>query len=377
MSTKVVIMFPYRGYDIRKDEKEQERIEKSERRKDLFWKMVKKAREIDPSPVIILNRDTEIRDEAKAFIEDPNSGKLDVQKVWAVDTCQMWLSGWGYVIDTFKNCSRIVQLPGDIVDIEKEKDFFGKLVTFLSLGDRFDMVVGDFEGSDPYSAKNLIDQFGTYVLLANWFPDVMKQILSLPLRRPRSEFLNLKVDTLKKLLRQRKFAYEQTLNMLIRSWDFENNNNFKYEVHAHELGRVGDESAFRQYKECLDQIERTERMLKLLWREINEHKYTHQEFIQEYHRRDRISTASRETAAITIRSLLGLGEYTGNAGTALQSNGDDALSKETSDADKPEGGTAQDLLGSSLVGLWENRDDIKDPGALDQELREKAQRRID
>ncbi len=40
-------------------------------------------------------------------------------------------------------------------------------------------------------------------------------------------------------------------------------------------------------------------------------------------------------------------------------------------------GSAQALLESPLVGLWKDRDDIKDSAAFARELREKAQRRND
>lgn len=40
-------------------------------------------------------------------------------------------------------------------------------------------------------------------------------------------------------------------------------------------------------------------------------------------------------------------------------------------------GSAQTLLESPLVGLWKDRDDIKDSAAFARELREKAQRRND
>jgi hypothetical protein len=37
--------------------------------------------------------------------------------------------------------------------------------------------------------------------------------------------------------------------------------------------------------------------------------------------------------------------------------------------------TAKDLLESGLVGMWKDRDDIKDSAAYARELREQAQRR--
>jgi len=126
------------------------------------------------------------------------------------------------------------------------------------------------------------------------------------------------VGTLKSLLKTRKFAYEQTLNMLIRSWDH-TNKCWKHKITKMDLGIVSDDNSFRKYEDCLDQIERTERMLKLLWREINiipedlletdpqEYEEKYQEYIDLYDRLDRRSTSIRENARIIIRNILGLG----------------------------------------------------------------------
>lgn len=293
MSTKVVIIFPYSGY-----------ISES-RRANLFWSMVEACRETTNNnpPVVVLNMDTEIKGRAKAFLDDPRS-KTDVEiyRVWSVDTCQMWLAGWGYVIDKYKDSSRVVQLPGDIDSIGNKKDFFNGLSTFITFTQPWDIVIGDFSSGDQFNAKDLIDRYGTYSLLANWFPEISKSILELPLNKPRSEFLNINVPTLKSLLEYRKFAYEQTLNMLIRSWD---DGKWKYKIHPHVLGTLKDDSSLRQYRDCLDQIERTERMLKLLWREI--HEPSESQDFDVYDRLDRRSTSIRESARVILRNLLGVG----------------------------------------------------------------------
>jgi len=234
----------------------------------------------------------------------------------------MWLSGWGKVLDTegIKEDDRIAQIPGDIdmvSESEDDRSFFHKLSTFIAL-DGWDIVVGDFTSGDTFNAKELIDLYGTFALMANWFPDIAQNIRKLPLKKPRSEFLNIRVKTLKELLNHRKFAYEQTLNMLIRSWDI-NKREWKYTIETVSLGTLKDDSTFRQYRDCLDQIERTERMLKLLWREINDvdekmleadplgYKEKYQEYIDLYDRLDRRSTSIRENARIIIRNILGLG----------------------------------------------------------------------
>ena len=261
-------------------------------------------------PTVVLNRDTERRREARAFLHKAGKKKykeLRIHRTWSVDTCQMWLSGWGSVIDdpSTRNIDRVVQLPGDIETVHEEDaehgSFFNNLNTFVNL-DAWDVVVGDFTSGDMYNAKELIDWYGTNALMANWFPDVANRIRLYSLNKPRSEFLNINVGTLKGLLKHRKFAYEQTLNMLIRLLDGSKMYNIKIE----RLGILKDDSSFRQYSDCLDQIERTERMLKLLWREYNGHllQDKQQEFIDQYDRLDRLSTSIRENARVIIRNLL-------------------------------------------------------------------------
>ncbi len=321
MSTKVIIMFPYSGYEA------------GEPREKLFWSLVDCSRKEakNQSPVVVLNEDTERKGRAQAFLNDEKINTVILQRCWAVDTCQMWLAGWGFVIDTCENeDDRIVQIPGDIDKVsgteERSGVFFRHLREFINRTGP-DIVIGDFGSEDMFSAKELIDLYGTYALMANWFPDVAQSCRrSLELNKLRSEFLNIKVGTLKKILIERKFAYEQTLNMIIRSWDFDKKKEnrrdggfWKYEITKTDLGILRDDSRSRQYRDCLDQIERTERMLKLLWREINEvpeklqetnpqeYEEKYQEYIDLYDRLDRRSTSIRENARIIIRNMLGWG----------------------------------------------------------------------
>ena len=312
MSTQVLIMFPYSGFEA------------GDKRETLFWQLVDYCQNDVQKPIVVLNRDTERREKAKAFLDNPRSAAdVCIHRCWAVDTCQMWLSGWGFVLDQaeINDDDRIVQLPGDI-DTVTVKNFFPALTAFINQGGN-DIVIGDFASEDIFSAKELIDLYGTYALMANWFPDVAQACRQDPskfleqgktqskkffkLNRFRSEFLNIRIGTLHSLLKVRKFAYEQTLNMLIRSWDH-TKKDWKYKITTMDLGTISDDNSFRKYQDCLDQIERTERMLKLLWREIYETRYPNQQdSIDEYDQLDRNSTSIRENARIIIRNILGLG----------------------------------------------------------------------
>ncbi len=302
METRIIINFSYSGF------------KKETKMEDLFWKAIDVAERATSrrNLLIVLNNDTVARGQAKAFLKDTRSADLEILRVWSVDTCQMWLSGWGYVIDKYKKADRIVQIPGDLDAIKEPADFYAKLGNFFCLGGPFDLTIGDFQTGDQFGSKSLIDTYGTYPLMTNWFPDLTKEIFYLPLERPRSEFLNLKISSLKKLLYYRKFAYEQTLNMLIRSWNFKTKE-WECNVQPHDLGEIRDDSSKRKYLSCMDQIERTERMLKVIWKEINgpkNHAYSksYRKFIHDYNILERLSTSMRETAGITIRGLLGLGD---------------------------------------------------------------------
>lgn len=295
---KTIIIFPYRGF------------ERGGNHERLFWRLIDRCKVVakDERPVVVLNADTERRGGASAFSLDRRSRALDVHRVWSVDTCQMWLSGWGYVLDKYDKHERLVQLPGDLDWVAHSKDFFRHLDEFLRSGDRVNLMIGDFEAGGRFDAKSLIDYYGTYALMANWFPEITNRVLQLPLNRPRSEFLNIDVATLRQLLDYRKFAYEQTLNMLIRLWDFQTHDWQRgIVVRSHSLGTLGDEGSRRQYRECLDQIERAERMLKMLWREIYVPDTTRSDIEgvwERYHELDQRSTSVRQTARIIIGNLL-------------------------------------------------------------------------
>lgn len=302
MKTHTIITFPYNGY------------KKNSQREKLFWDIVQCCLTVNQNkaPLVVLNRDTEKREQAKSFLNDTrtiNDKLVQIRYTWAVDTCQMWLDGWGSILDNqeTKNEDRIVLLPGDIDSVANEKFFMDKLKSFVATSSK-EIVIGDFYSGDKFNAKELIDLYGTYALMANWFPSVAKGIHKLPLNKPRSEFINIQVKVLRELLTFRKFSYEQTLNMLIRSWDFSINSDWKYKPEVQKLGELKDDTSSRQYRDCLDQIERTERMLKLLWREIKYPKMENSsEFIDLYDNLDRNSTSIRENSRIIIRNFLELG----------------------------------------------------------------------
>ncbi len=304
MNSKPLIIFPYMGY------------ENNKKCEWYFWWTVDRCKEIDPKPIVVIPRDTIIRGDAVSFIKDPRYSTLEVIQTWSVDTCQSWLTGWGHILDNYPQAQRIVQIPGDIDYVEQDVEFYNNLTQFIKTTTS-DIVIGDFRTGNQYSAKSLVDTYGTYSLLANWFPELSKSIRSFPLNRARSEFLNIKTEVLRELIiKNRNFAYEQTLNFLIRSWNYEEAR-WRYDISKTFLGTLSDSKSFRHYRACIDQIERIERMLSLLWREIKEPKkldnQSDKEFEQQYivfsNEYDKLYSKSKgimDTARTTIRALLGV-----------------------------------------------------------------------
>jgi len=303
INSKPVIIFPYRGY------------EHNEQCKWYFWWTVERCKEIDSKPIVVLPRDTVLREDAASFINDERYKTLEVVQTWSVDTCQTWLAGWGHVLDNYPQAERIVLLPGDIDHVNGDVEFYDNLGDFIETPSS-DFAIGDFGTGDKYSAKSLVDTYGTYSLLANWFPEISHSIKLLPLHRPRSEFLNIKTSVLRHhLISNRSFAYEQTLNFLIKCWNYDESK-WGCNVSVFPLGSLSDNKSFRDYRSCIDQIERIERMLSLLWREIREPKkkdnVSDKEFEEQYavfsNDYDNLRTKSKgimATARTTLRALLG------------------------------------------------------------------------
>lgn len=304
INIKPVIIFPYRGY------------ENNKQNEWYFWWTVESCKEIDSKPIVVLPRDTVIRGDAVSFTKDERYKSLEVVQTWSVDTCQTWLAGWGYVLDNYPDAERIVQLPGDIDYVNDDVEFYDNLKNFI-VTTSSDISIGDFGTGDKYSAKSLVDTYGTYTLLANWFPEISQGIKSLPLHRPRSEFLNIKTSILRDhLINNRSFAYEQTLNFLVKFWNYDESK-WKYNISISPLGSLSDNKSIRDYRSCIDQIERIERMLSLLWREIKEPKkkdgVSNKEFEEQYavfsNEYDKLRTKSKgvmETARTTLRANLGV-----------------------------------------------------------------------
>src|ERR1017187_3118986 len=276
-------------------------------------------------PILVLHVDTEREGNYKRFVEylDANGrssliDKYSVLRVWSVDTCQMWLAGWGKVLDDNRDPNRssapdiaVVQIPGDLTEIRSKDafnpnpvgEFLANLEVMCLKLAAADFVIGDFDVF-PQKAKQLIDTYGTLPLLYNWFPEVARTLRVIGgsgIGRPRSEFIASSTAFLENFITTkvyRKFAYEETLALLIQAIL-----SGTWRINRHHIGIISDYDGERGFREAIDQIERTERMLKVLWR--RDHVDARQGFpFDEFEDLDARSTAIRRNALICCRNFL-------------------------------------------------------------------------
>lgn len=268
-----IIIFPFGG------------LRKKSKGYELFDKLVQLCCDPDRGRSLVVVFDAKSIDagENREILNGLRPKCRELLRAWSVDTCQGWLTAWGCIFDRDLQGSeanhRIILLPGDLEQVSDETKFFRNLDAFIS-SQTTDFLIGDFESINRVSSKELIDTYGVYPLTANWFPEAWQAIASLKLKKVRSEFLNINVPTLRRLLKSRAFAYEQTLNMLIVNWSWclrEAKYNiigagdlWRQHVGAFDIGTIDDNPDARHYRGAIDQIERTERMLRMLWRELND-----------------------------------------------------------------------------------------------------------
>jgi len=157
-----------------------------------------------------------------------------------------------------------------------------------------DLCIGEIE-TDHNNSKQLIDTYGTFALLYNWFPVEAEEIRQFT-ERPRSEFFAVRHSFLRKVLAHRWYAYEQTVVMLLQAvFD-------KQRISRFFVGNISDLPEGRESAaSALQQVERTERVLKALWRERN---HTKANWIEEYRRIESQSEQVRQAALTIFQHLL-------------------------------------------------------------------------
>jgi len=223
-------------------------------------------------PLTVMDRKTHhAMKENKAFLDfrkNTVAKHSDILDAWCVDTCQMWYSGLGTAFEQGGPEDVYWLIPGDFnYGTPVGKGVLGHLhdLPEIILELQQDICIGEIT-TDHNNSKQLIDTYGTFALLYNWFPAEAREIRQYT-ERPRSEFFALRHGFLQEVLRQRWYAYEQTVVMLLHAV-FGNKRISRFFV-----GNISDLPEGREsFASAMQQVERTERVLKTLWRERSQSK---------------------------------------------------------------------------------------------------------
>ena len=220
-------------------------------------------------PITVMDRKTHhqmARDEAfLAFKQSTVARYSEVLDAWCVDTCQMWYSGLGMAFERGAPGDVYWLIPGDFnygtaVGQEVLSRLHDLPEIILELDQ--DICIGEV-ATDHCNSKQLIDTYGTFALLYNWFPAEAQEIRHFT-ERPRSEFFAVRHEFLAEVLARRWYPYEQTVVMLLQAVFY------KKRITRFFVGDVSDLPEGREsFASALQQVERTERVLRSVWRERN------------------------------------------------------------------------------------------------------------
>jgi hypothetical protein len=221
----------------------------------------------------------------------------DVLDAWGVDTCQMWYSGLGAAFEKGRPEDVYWLIPGDFnYGSAIGREVLGRLhdLPEICLELQQDLCIGEI-ATDHNNSKQLIDTYGTFALLYTWFP-VEAQIIREYTERPRSEFFAIRHEFLREVLRHRWYAYEQTVVLLLHAvFD-------RKRISRFFVGNISDLPEGREsLASAWQQVERTERVLKTIWRERNQSK---RGWIERYRNLESQSEQVRRTALVILQNLL-------------------------------------------------------------------------
>ncbi len=252
-------------------------------------------------PITVLDRKTHFAMEGnKPFLEFRKktvARHSDILDAWCVDTCQMWCSGLGMAFERGGPDDVYWLIPGDFnYGSTVGREVLGRLhdLPEICLELRQDVCIGEI-ATDHNNSKQLIDTYGTFALLYNWFPTEAREIRQYT-ERPRSEFFAIRHGFLREVLRQRWYAYEQTVVVLLQAVFGDKR------ISRFFVGNISDLPEGREsLASAMQQVERTERVLKTLWRERNEPKTG---WTEQYRTLEAQSEQVRRTALIILQNLL-------------------------------------------------------------------------
>jgi hypothetical protein len=252
-------------------------------------------------PITVLDRKTQT-----AAMGDPNFLKFrkgtvarvsNVLDAWCVDTCQMWYAGLGAAFEEGQPDDIYWLIPGDFnYGTGTGREVLDKLQDLPAIIAELkqDLCIGEIT-TDHNHSKQLIDTYATFALLYNWFPEEAREIRQVT-ERPRSEFFAIHHEFLGEVLQRRWYAYEQTVNMLLQAILGGKR------ISRFFVGAVSDLPEGREsLNSALQQVERTERLLKSVWRERNQ---TTPQWTNQYRSLEDQSDLIRKSAFAVLRQLL-------------------------------------------------------------------------
>ncbi len=254
-------------------------------------------------PITVLDRKTHYamgQDKSfLAFRKSVVAKHSEILDAWCVDTCQMWCSGLGMAFEQGGSPDVYWLIPGDFnYGTRVGQEVLGRLhdLPEIVLELDQDICIGEI-ATDHNNSKQLIDTYGTFALLYNWFPAEAQEIRRFT-ERPRSEFFAVRHTFLREALAQRWYPYEQTVVMLLQAVFA------KKRITRFFVGNISDLPEGREsLASAMQQVERTERVLKALWRERNVDKPG---WVEKYHALETRSGQIRRTGLIILENLSGV-----------------------------------------------------------------------
>ncbi|MCC6820819.1 MAG: hypothetical protein V9H26_08205 [Verrucomicrobiota bacterium] len=287
-----VVIYPYRQPDEGADlEHLYELIARLDREKKVYAR-----------PITVIDRKTHYANEGNQkyldFRKNTVARHSDILDAWCVDTCQMWYSGLGQAFEKGGPEDVYWLIPGDFnYSTPVGREVLGRLhdLPEICVELQQDLCIGEI-ATDHNNAKQQIDTYGTFALLYNWFP-IEAQAIREYTERPRSEFFALRHEFLREVLRHRWYAYEQTVVMLLQAvFDRKRISRFL-------VGNISDlPEGPESLTSAMQQVERTERVLKSVWRQQHQPRAG---WIEEYRRLELQSEQVRRTALVILQNLLG------------------------------------------------------------------------
>lgn len=253
-------------------------------------------------PITVIDRKTHYTNERnktyREFRRQAVQRHSEVLDSWGVDTCQMWYTGLGAAFERGRPGDVYWLIPGDFnYGTTVGQEVLSRLhdLPEICLELQQDLCIGEI-GTDHNNSKQLIDTYGTFALLYNWFP-IEAQIIREYTERPRSEFFAVRHEFLQEVLRRRWYAYEQTVVMLLHAVFG------RKRISRFLVGNISDLPEGREsLASAWQQVERTERVLKTIWRERNQPTAN---WAERFHVLEAQSAQIRRTALVILQNLLG------------------------------------------------------------------------